>query len=116
EMGGGDGPVADPDADQRRFAAKSGRIESQVVLRSESRQVEIEVGRADVEGRGFRVLQACCDPVEEFTQRCARRLEVEAGQIGIVEEPSANLGSAGIADDRAAAVEGLEIVDRGLET
>src|SRR5690606_15149927 len=113
-MSGGNSPVADPDADQRRFAAESGRIESKVVLRSESRQVEIEVGRADVEGRRFRVLQSCCDLVEEFAKRCARRLEVEAGQIGIVEKPSANLGSAGIADNRAAAVEGLEIVYRGL--
>src|SRR5690606_19786770 len=101
EMRCRDGPVADPDADQGRFAPENGRIESEIVLRPQSRQVEIEVGRPNVECRRLRLLEACCDPVEEFAKRCARRLEVEAGQIGIVEEPSTDLGSADIANDRA---------------
>ena len=57
-MRGCSGPIADPDADQRRVLDQLRIAEGQRGLRAEARQILIDIGGADIDGLRIGIVQA----------------------------------------------------------
>ena len=82
----GGGAIADPDADDRRIGLEHRVVEDEVVLGAQTGQIEVEVGGADVEGRGIGIVEMGFDASENRGQRLTGSIEVHRADVVVVEE------------------------------
>jgi hypothetical protein len=59
---------------------------SKVVILAKTRQVSVDRRRAHVNRRGALVMQGFLNPFEDFVQLCALAVEIELGEILVVEQ------------------------------
>ena len=93
--------VADPDTGERWTYAEIGMIERKVVIRPETGEELVEIGRSDIIGRARRIADFVEDQVEYLTKFCPARGEIESRQIVGVVEPAADFGWSGKQRDHA---------------
>jgi len=65
-------------------------MEQQVVLGAQARQVEIDIGRSDIERRRVRIAELRLQRIERFGQRHFLRREIETGDRVVVEKTAAD--------------------------
>ncbi len=85
-------------------------IQDEIVIGPEAGQVQIHVGRADIDGRRLIVVEVREDAVEVLDERAAIRFEIEPRGVLRVAEAAFQLRPCDEGEDLASLVEGLEIL------
>jgi hypothetical protein len=108
-VGGDARAVADPDAGQRGASA-----ERDIVVGTQAGQRRVDRRRAHVQGAGPRLRALAREFVQYLRQARARRLVVEAGHVGVVEEAALDLRRAEHRMDGRALVETAQVGVRAV--
>ncbi len=99
-MSGDARAIAEPDAHERLAIA-----EAQIVLTAKPGQASVDRGRADIDGRRLRGILVPFDLIEHDIQLQLDRLEVEAAQVFVIEEPAFDVRRAEQGADGRVAIE-----------